>query len=326
MALPPLTHHEIIDLIEPFTRRGRHVDLAASDRIERRIAFKPIEHTGTPAALSGLREILQLESRSAGSFRLTRRLTIAGGLEAILQAEGAHPGELLTHVEAVPAERQFATGEGFVLAQSHRLEPPAGASAGGTVATQMVLTEGVAQVGGITLKLRATTVRGYPADIELLAAPGDSIELPEDLLAVIGWDWARLIPEKERWTSKLRVRGREPLRSRRTEIKLEKTVAHLARTLAEPPSRFHRQWFAARWGVAFRRAIPLLAGIGLMAGALAVPSLHIPEGSPIRLLIFNSPTILIALAFCMQELPRLEIPPLPRRLRVAAWRKVADAA
>jgi hypothetical protein len=224
-------------------------------------------------------------------------------------------------VESVPAERQFRCGEGFVIAQSHRLEPTAGAAAGSTAATQMVLTEGVVQVGGLTLKLRATTVRGYPADIELLAAPGDNIELPEDLIAVLGWDWARLIPDKERWTSKVRVRGREPLRSRRTEVKLETTAAHLARTLAEPPRRYHQQWFAARWGVAFRRAIPLLAGIGLMAGALAVPSLHIPEGSPIRLLIFNSPTILIALAFCLQELPRLEIPPLPRRLSAATWRK-----
>jgi hypothetical protein len=154
----------------------------------------------------------------------------------------------------------------------------------------------------------------------LLAAAGEGIELPEDMLAVLGWDWARLIPDTDRWASKVRVRGAEPQRSRRSEIKLERAAAHLAQTFAEAPQRFHQRWFAARWGVAFRRAIPLLTGVALMAGAVAVPSLHIPEGSPIRLLIFNSPTILIALAFCMQELPRLEIPPLPRRLKATAWR------
>jgi hypothetical protein len=321
MAMPPLTHHEIIDVIEPFTRRGRHVDLAASDRIERRLVFKPIEHTDQTTTLPGLREILQLESRGAGAYRLTRRLTIACGLEASLQSEGSHPGELLTQVESIPAERQFCAGEGFVIAQSHRLEP-----SGRAATTQMVLTEGVAQVGGLTLKLRASTVRGYPADIELVAAAGDSIELPEDLLAVLGWDWARLIPDAERWTSKVRVRGSESQRSRRAEVKLERTAMHLAQTFAEPPRRYHQRWFAARWGVAFRRGIPLLTGIAMIAGALAVPSLHIPEGSPIRLLIFNSPTILVALAFCMQELPRLEIPPLPRQLRAATWRKAVAAA
>jgi hypothetical protein len=124
----------------------------------------------------------------------------------------------------------------------------------------------------------------------------------------------------------VRVRGSESQRSRRAEVKLERTAMHLAQTFAEPPRRYHQRWFAARWGVAFRRGIPLLTGIAMIAGALAVPSLHIPEGSPIRLLIFNSPTILVALAFCMQELPRLEIPPLPRQLRAATWRKAVAAA
>ena len=36
-ALPALTHHEILRLVEPFVRAGHRPDLAASDRTRRRI-------------------------------------------------------------------------------------------------------------------------------------------------------------------------------------------------------------------------------------------------------------------------------------------------
>ena len=67
MARHPLTHHEILGLIEPFTRRGLHVDLAASNRIERRLLFKPIVHEEVlhedeGAEFAGASEVLQLES------------------------------------------------------------------------------------------------------------------------------------------------------------------------------------------------------------------------------------------------------------------------
>ena len=40
---PPLTHHDIIALVEPFSRQGRQVDLAGSDRTARKLLFKPVE-------------------------------------------------------------------------------------------------------------------------------------------------------------------------------------------------------------------------------------------------------------------------------------------
>ncbi len=40
--MQPLTHHEIIGIVEPFTRRGRHVDLSASNRLERCLVLKPV--------------------------------------------------------------------------------------------------------------------------------------------------------------------------------------------------------------------------------------------------------------------------------------------
>ena len=66
MAAPPLTHHDILGLIEPFSRRERHVDLAASDRAERLLRFKPIDRDG------GARETLQLDVFATQGFRLTR--------------------------------------------------------------------------------------------------------------------------------------------------------------------------------------------------------------------------------------------------------------
>ena len=43
-APSPLSHHDILGIVEPFTRRSRQLDLAASDRLNRRLLFKPIEH------------------------------------------------------------------------------------------------------------------------------------------------------------------------------------------------------------------------------------------------------------------------------------------
>jgi hypothetical protein len=39
------------------------------------------------------------------------------------------------------------------------------------------------------------------------------------------------------------------------------------------------------------------------------------------MLIFNAPPILMMLFFCLRELPRIEIPPLPRASRASAWRQ-----
>ena len=77
MTAQPLTHHEILTLVEPFTRRGRHVDLAASDRLERRLVFKTIEHAAPGAADAMVRETLVLEQPKAERFRLTRRFPVA---------------------------------------------------------------------------------------------------------------------------------------------------------------------------------------------------------------------------------------------------------
>ena len=74
---PPLTHHQILALVAPFTRSGRTVDLAASDRLARTLRFRPrtIEVVDGLAAdtaerIGPLTETLQLECHASGSHRL----------------------------------------------------------------------------------------------------------------------------------------------------------------------------------------------------------------------------------------------------------------
>jgi hypothetical protein len=306
-AMQPLTHHQIIGLVEPFTRLGRHVDLSASNRLERWLVFKPVEHAGSRA----LRETLKLENPYDGVFRLTRGLQDDGGLQASLMAEGAQAGELLQRIEAVAPQRQFSAGAGFVTALSFRLD-----------ASKMILTEAVSQFAGYTLSLRVPRTKGMAGEIELAAPAGSAVALPEDLLAVIGWDWSPLRlsrARKDTWTSKVRLRGKEPKRSASAENKLDITLRHLVFTLSQPPSTFHDRHAGARWGAAFRRAIPSLTALGMIGGVAMLPRAALDDFSPLRMMMFNLPTLLLALAFSMQEMPRFEIPPWPRRLKDADW-------
>ena len=329
MPLPPLTHHEILGIVEPYTRGGRQVDLALSQRLERRLAFKAVLHADEPGS-AALHESLQLENPRTGLFRLTRVLRRADGLEATLLSEGADAGELLARVEAVPPRCQFRSGPGYEIALSQRIgaAPVRRGRIADAAPLRTTLTRGVVRAGGLELVLKMSAVRKVPGELKLSAVDPavGALDLPEDLLAVLGWDWVRLCPVKGGWTSRLRLRGHEPDRSRRAEAKLLTAAQHLAQTLAETPARYQERHLAARWGVVFRRGIPVLTFLGMILGILALPRLGIPEGSPIRMLIFNAPPLLLAIGFCMQELPRFEIPPIPRRSAAAGWRRATAAA
>jgi hypothetical protein len=316
VARHPLTHHEILGLIEPFTRRGLHVDLAASNRIERRLLFKPILHEEEAAELAGASEVLQLESPDAQTFRLVRVVTLAGGATAKLTAEGESPGKLLERIEAVPLQRQFAFVGDILVARNYRVAP---ASEAADAPMLLTLVSAQARLDGLTLDLKADTGRGYPAEIELSAQPGHALALPDDVLAALGWNWRVLRPSRSGWSGALRAPKREPERSRRVESAMETAVAHLARTLAEPPRQFHDRLARARWGVVFRRLIPVLGATALMLFGLALTFLHLPQDSIVTMIIFHSPPLLLFGMFAMRELPRFEIPPLPRPSSAPSW-------
>jgi hypothetical protein len=44
------------------------------------------------------------------------------------------------------------------------------------------------------------------------------------------------------------------------------------------------------------------------------------------MLIFNAPPLLLGLFFCLREMPRIEIPPLPRPSAAGAWRRAQPPA
>jgi hypothetical protein len=187
-------------------------------------------------------------------------------------------------------------------------------------AASMRLTRATARLSGLELQLAAPTVKGEPAIVVLGSGGPTAIDVPQDLLAVLGWDWSSLAAAGDGWRGTLRLRQREPERSRRLEREFERAVRHLVVTLREPPGQFHRRWAAARWRVYAKRAAPLLGCVVLIASTAALPRAHLSEHSPLRMLIFNVPPLLMGLFFCLREIPRIEIPPLPRRLRAPAWR------
>ena len=144
MAAPPLTHHDILALVEPYSRAGRQLDLAASDRIARRLLFKPVDHAATESGTPALRESLQLESLGTGTCRLTRTLSDGRGLSATLEALGSAPAALLDQIDAVPPAHQFRSGPGYRIARSYTVE------AAGLAEPGQALTAEAVQLCGAT--------------------------------------------------------------------------------------------------------------------------------------------------------------------------------
>jgi hypothetical protein len=320
MPTAPLSHHDILGLAEPFSRCGRQLDLAASDRLKRHLAFKPVDHAASGTQGAALTETLLLEALDSGNFRLTRTLQHASGLQAQLRAVGAQPGALLVDVEAVPPHTQFRFmpardgAAACALAISLRLEPGSGPQSGRTVVTQ-----GRVQLDGLVLTMEVPAVRGIAAELRLEGAVAVSPDLPQDLLAVLGWNWTRLARDARGWHSRVRLRGNTARRSAAARARLEEVAAHLARTLAEAPAQFHARHRRARWGVVLRRGIPTLTLVLLALGLWGVSRLAIGNETGAWVLLLHVPTAMLAIGFSLQEMAQFEIPPLPRPLTQAAW-------
>ena len=316
--MKPLSHHEILGWIEPFARRGLQADLGASDRLAGKLTFRPQRYTlavaGAPAIEASA--VLQLERLEYGGFRLTRRLDLPDGLVATLAAEGEDAGTLIADLERVPVERQQLSGPGFVLAFDHEVVPGSG-----DPGTRLRLSRAHARLDGFRVELDVSgTAKGLPGKLDIKAVPLRAVELPEDLLAVLGWSWTRLTAYGDAWRAELRLRGEGLPRGQQAEARLVEAVRHLAATFAEPPTRFHERQRAARWRVTLRRAVPLLVCLLLVAAAASVRKLGLDDDAMLRMIIFNVPPLLMVAVFCLPELPRIEIPPLPKRLVAAAWR------
>ncbi len=90
------------------------------------------------------------------------------------------------------------------------------------------------------------------------------------------------------------------------EHKLDRMVEHLVQTFTEAPARFHERMVGARWGVVFRRSIPLLISIGLIAAAALSARLPLAQNSPVRMMMMNLPGFLMVFVFCLRKLPVIE--------------------
>jgi hypothetical protein len=310
-AVPPLTHHEIVSIVEPFSLAGRHVDLAACDRDARRIAFKPAAREG------GLTETLQLDARNPKRFVVERQLAHPSGMVATLGGSGDDATALLAAIDAVPPSQHFREGQGWRIARSYELW-----------LRDLFLCNADLEVDGLhlALTLKLPALRGVAGDIAISVAPGHTLDLPDDVLAVLGWDWARLQKKRDEWVSKLRLRGSALRRSRTAETALEHAAPHLVRVLAEPPLQFHQRHLAARWGVVLRRSIPTMTALTMIGGALLIPQIFDePRAAGYWMALHYVPIALLALSFRLQEMSQFEIPRWPKRPTAARWCEPANA-
>lgn len=346
-GLAPLTHHEILVLVEPFVRAGLAPDMAASDRAARCVAFRarPVAPDGLAPlppelATQPLTEHWVLDASEPGELALWRELAWPQGPAARLEgrcpdASPAELGALFDAMRGVPAGRLFVqvpapAGVGTLGALTQRLvrrgEP-------GRAEPGLVLKAARAQVGGLTLRMSLSGVGGYPAEIELLrpaadaAGPGPAagapgprsaeLRLPHDLLAVLGRAWEPLTELSRGWVARVTVRGEEPRRSREASAHFALALAHVAATLAEPPARYHARHRAARWAVVGRGLTPWLVGLGVVAVALWARQ---NGGSSVLALLANvAPPLLMGLFFVRREMPRIALPHWPARLPDDAW-------
>jgi hypothetical protein len=314
----PLTHHQIVELVAPFTRRGRQVDLPASDRARRQLTFKPVSHPNLPLDGESVTETLILEHPGDDRFCLRRILSDVAGLRSTLDIEGTDAGLLLEQIETIEVSRQIVAVDDVHIARSYRLQPVA-SSEHRPAHWRLQLVTAEAHTEGAILRLNAKTGRKMPADFELRAEEDRRLRVPADFFAVLGWEWRPMRQLGKMWRGSVRIAADEPARTRDLEARLSEAVRHLAKTLRSDPATFHARWHSARWRVTFQRAIPMLIGVGLLATAPLIQFLSLETASLARMFIFHAPPLLLIGIFMMRELPVIEIPPMPRRLIGQEW-------
>jgi hypothetical protein len=310
----PLTHHDIMTLVGPFSRDGRRVDLAATDRAARKIVFASrlvgAEHLT-------LTESLALENPRNGEYRVVRTLRDAGGVTAQLTVDAASPESAYTRVLATPPETQFTRARGLTMGYSYRVDLVQSDAA--------ALSAAETTFGTLRLCLEQPPGLRTPAEITLQGA--DDWQLPEDLLSVMGGAWRPLAWRRDRWRGQLRTTRREPQRSVQLRTNFERTAAHLASIFTQSPAMFHPRFRGARWRAAFRRGVPLLVYIAMLGSLPLVHWLWFDRGGTMPAWALGLPPLLLIAGFlaASYEVPEIVIPPLPRPLHPEAWPPDASA-
>jgi hypothetical protein len=290
------------------------------------VAFRGID---LPAASGrpGLRCVLRLERVHRAKVRVVRTLEAADGLTATMTAEGDEPAPLLEAIERVPPARQFHVIEGQLLTRSYRTEvwrtEPPGRRLWPERTAWPRLVGAEARLGPVRFTARDTG--GRALEVELAAREaGASLDLPRDLLAVLGWGWRPLRRvDRARWIGSVRPRRGSSKRTARLEAHLDAAVAHVARTLSAAPASFHARHRGARWRAAFQRLLPLLFVLGVALG-IAAAVRFLPKRPEIQTLLLYASIAAIAALKMMDKAYKVEIPPPPRPLRQLRWLASSD--
>ena len=303
---PPLSHHAILALMAPFSAAGWALDLPASDRAARRLVFRPAAHPAGAhhAALTETRELRD----TARGWQLTRRLQPEGegALAAEVLADEGEPAELLAAAAAI-APAELFTPEGAALALRCRPgQPPQ-------------LRAAKARVAGLALACTVSGVKGYPMELVFTKPEGDARRLPDDLLEVLGRGWSRLVPLRTGWETSVMLRGSGPERSAHARERLALALRQVAQVLGEPPARFHERFAARRWRIGLLRGVPVAFGVAIVALAFAVRDTGSRAEALLGALANLVPPLLMALFFLRREMPRIELPRVPRRPADDSW-------
>jgi hypothetical protein len=251
-----------------------------------------------------------------------RSLTTQDGLTATVTAEGDAVARLLAAVEGVDPARQFHEIADTCLALSYSLAWwTAGAEVRPSNADALRtphLVRGEVCANGVQLTVeeqdnrRALAVRVVATDRRRLALTGD-------FLAVLGWRWSPLRPNRQgAWEGSLSAPRREPRRTRRLEDLLEAATAHLAATTARPPADFHDRHRGARWRAALQRLSPLLFVTGSIVVFLVLIVI-LPKTPVYQVLLLDLSIVVIVAIALMDKAYRFEVPPVPRPLTQPSW-------
>lgn len=240
----PLTHHEILRLVEPFSRRGFKVDLERSDRAARRMEFRVTELAADPDVHPAMRCAMTLEvpATAGRPMRLVRTLTSGKDARATATVEAREASALLDALQALPPARQIRFAPGLILLRSYRFAEPQDrrTDPGSGAAPRLVSAE--ARVDErLTLRF-STESRSvvHPVELELPGPP--PVKLPEDFFAVAGWHWRTLRRVSEhRWQAGVRLPEAEPARTDALERAIGEAVSHCRASFADEPAAFHPQ-------------------------------------------------------------------------------------